>query len=143
MWKNGKFNGKGKLTFDMYLYEGDFVEGVFHGHGSLKTEGMNFMGIFRNHMADGEGTVIKNGENISGIWSKNKFVQSFWCAEIIEIYFIINQTIEINKMSKSLKNSNKKSQKQQTSSTKKKQSSTTRNKLIEFLKKTAELERKL
>ena len=35
MWKEGKFDGKGKLTWSNYTYEGDFKEGYFEGYGKL------------------------------------------------------------------------------------------------------------
>jgi len=35
MWNKGKFEGKGKLQWQNYVYEGEFKNGLFWGYGIL------------------------------------------------------------------------------------------------------------
>lgn len=72
MWKNGKYNGKGKITNYRgsritRVYEGEFVNGEYEGHGTLvmydsdgNIEIIN-SGNWKNGAMNGEGKVIEVG----------------------------------------------------------------------------------
>ena len=77
MWENGKFEGKGKLTFGDYSYEGDFYRGLFDGYGKLQVGRLHFMGRFEGNRAEGEGTYLCEDEQVHGFWQNNCLIQKY------------------------------------------------------------------
>ena len=47
MWKNGKFEGTGHLSWENYTYEGNFSAGKFEGHGKLTFKQGTYTGKFK------------------------------------------------------------------------------------------------
>mmetsp|Transcript_11908 Transcript_11908/g.19895 ORF Transcript_11908/g.19895 Transcript_11908/m.19895 type:complete len:177 (-) Transcript_11908:9-539(-) len=58
---DGRYHGRGKLTYKHCVYEGTFMNGEMHGHGKLTVRGGYFDGYW-NHgkLADG-GFVFEDG----------------------------------------------------------------------------------
>ena len=75
MWRNGRFEGKGKLCWDGFTYEGDFRGGCFEGHGTLRWANCEFMGRFQRHIADGEGTLLLGTHKCVGFWREGALVR--------------------------------------------------------------------
>jgi len=46
MWQSGKFHGRGKLTQDHWIYDGEFSNGLPDGLGSLYFQGATYTGRF-------------------------------------------------------------------------------------------------
>ncbi|WP_189402776.1 C13 family peptidase [Arenicella chitinivorans] len=66
--QNGYMHGKGELTTDDYVYNGDFVMGSFEGEGVYtKTDGESYTGGFKANLYHGQGSVsYENGSSYSG-----------------------------------------------------------------------------
>jgi hypothetical protein len=77
MWEDGRFEGKGKLTWNGYCYEGDFKRGLFSGYGKLLWDGLSFMGKFENNKAEGEGTYTDEKSQIRGLWRENVLLRRY------------------------------------------------------------------
>lgn len=74
-FKNGAFNGKGKIEFKSgALYIGDFVDGSFHGKGENRfSNGDFYQGEWRNHVMHGYGWYyFANGTVWKGQFVDNK-----------------------------------------------------------------------
>lgn len=46
MWMNGKFHGRGKLTYNNWTYDGDFSYGLAEGLGSIYLPETTYIGRF-------------------------------------------------------------------------------------------------
>lgn len=75
LWKSGRFHGRGKLTTENWIYDGEFRNGTADGLGNLYFGKSSFIGRFVNSDAEGEGTLTTPDGQTSGIWSKNHLVQ--------------------------------------------------------------------
>lgn len=74
MWMNGKFHGRGKLTYNNWTYDGDFSYGLAEGLGSIYLPETTYIGRFVRGQASGEGTLTFNGKKISGMWDQNQLI---------------------------------------------------------------------
>jgi len=75
-FKEGLFHGEGKLTFSNgTVYQGEFKENLYHGKGSvLDPQGSNFVGLFYEGMKNGMGYLrLHNGESYSGNFANDLF----------------------------------------------------------------------
>ena len=75
--KDGKFNGKGILTYKTGAkYQGEFINGKRHGEGTItQLNGNRFEGNFINDMRHGKGTLSwVSGSSIETEWDLGKRV---------------------------------------------------------------------
>lgn len=73
-WKEGKFEGKGKLFKNgkMY-YEGGFERGVMEGKGKMfLPDGAVYEGEMRSGKFHGKGTLTTDNYTYKGGWAENK-----------------------------------------------------------------------
>jgi hypothetical protein len=84
-WKDGLYNGKGKLTSSNEVYDGEFMQGKRHGHGvyskfNSETNKLieSFTGTWKYDEKYGKGSMCyynEKGDKIEkvGVWKSNKF----------------------------------------------------------------------
>lgn len=65
-----KRHGKGVLTTDEFVYDGNFEEDLFHGHGNIKFANNNeYTGEFHRGSLTGKGVMVfSNKSKYSGQW---------------------------------------------------------------------------
>ena len=75
-WKNGKMNGKGKITYvDGSYYEGEFMNNVRWGYGKyFWNKDKYYEGEWRNGKQNGNGVYVKNGVTTKGLWINGKLM---------------------------------------------------------------------
>ena len=78
-WKNGKMDGKGKLTYiDGSYYDGEFVEGHKSGKGLyVWNKDKYYDGEWKNDKQNGYGVYYKNGSKLKGFWINGKLVSNY------------------------------------------------------------------
>ena len=78
-WKNGKMDGKGKLTLiDGSYYDGEFIEGQKCGKGLYAWNKDKFYdGEWKNDKQNGYGVYYKNGNKLKGFWINGKLVSNY------------------------------------------------------------------
>ncbi len=80
--KNGKFHGKGTLTFeDGIKYEGEFKDGLIHGKGTYTyLKGEKLFGNFKNNcLVDNQGVFIDDqGGKFEGIFGKGGMIKGIY-----------------------------------------------------------------
>lgn len=77
LWKNGLFDGRGKLKGYGWTYDGELRSGHFEGMGNITFDkGIKWTGVFSRSVPEGDGCFTCNGNSITGTWRKGTFVKN-------------------------------------------------------------------